>query len=243
MVRMLFFRGVKMKKRILSYFSKGEIALWVCSVCVIIVSFFLFGEDGNLTLIASLIGVTSLIFLAKGNPFGNVLMIIFSVLYTIISYTFRYYGEMITYMLMTAPMAAFALVSWLKNPYDKSKKSEVKVRKFSKEILITGLFFTMVVTIVFYFILKYLGTSNLIPSTISIATSFFAAYLTFRRTPYFPLAYALNDIVLIVMWIMASITDKEYISVIICFVVFLANDLYGFISWKRMEKRQSICKM
>ena len=78
----------------------------------------------------------------------------------------------------------------------------------------------------------------MIPSTISITTSFIAAYLTFRRSPYFALAYASNDIVLIVLWVLASFKDISYISVVICFVVFLVNDLYGFISWLRMMKRQ-----
>lgn len=75
---------------------------------------------------ASLVGVTSLIFNAKGNPFGQFLMVVFSLLYGIISFTFAYYGEMITYLGMTMPMAIFALISWLKNPYN-GNKSEVKV--------------------------------------------------------------------------------------------------------------------
>lgn len=225
-------------KKIITYFSKGEIALWFSSVCVIIISFLLFSGSDYLSLVASLVGVTSLIFLAKGNPFGNVLMIVFSILYTVISYTFSYYGEMITYMGMTAPMSLFALISWLKNPFEKSKKSQVKVSSLTKKGLVGGLLLTAVVTFIFFFILNALGTANLVPSTISVATSFFAAYLTFLRTPYFPLAYAANDVVLIVMWIMASATDKSYVSVIICFIVFLVNDLYGYISWKRMEKRQ-----
>lgn len=71
-----------------------------------------------MTLIASLIGVPSLIFCAKGNPVGQILMIVFSILYGIISYGFAYYGEMITYLGMTLPMAVFSLVSWLRNPYE-----------------------------------------------------------------------------------------------------------------------------
>ena len=38
---------------------------------------------------------------------------------------------------------------------------------------------------------------------------------------------------------LAAITDISYISVVICFVMFLANDIYGFISWSHMKKRQS----
>lgn len=205
---------------------------------LILLSFFIFDKTNYLTLAASLIGVTSLIFAAKGNPLSQALMIIFSILYGIISYTFDYYGEMITYLGMTGPMAAFALISWLKNPY-KGKKSEVKVNKISIKETVFMLILTAAVTVIFYFILEYFGTANIIPSTISVTTSFIAVYLTFRRSAYYALAYAANDIILIILWILAASTDISYISVIICFVVFLVNDLYGFISWKRMSARQN----
>lgn len=224
-------------KRFLNYFSKTEIALWLCSVFVIAASFIIFDRSGYMTLCASLIGVTSLIFNAKGNPFGQVLMIVFSVLYGIISFTFRYYGEMITYLGMTAPMAVFALVSWLKNPY-KGNRSQVKVNVIKKREVAFMLALSVVVTVIFYYILLFFNTANLIPSTLSVTTSFIAAYLTFRRSPYFALAYATNDIVLIALWILASVTDISYISVVICFIMFLINDLYGFINWRKMEKKQ-----
>lgn len=225
-------------KKLISYFSKFEIALWISSVALIIVSFFAFDRTNHLTLIASLIGITSLIFNAKGNPIGQVLMVIFSLLYGLISYTFAYYGEMITYLGMTMPMAIFALISWLCNPY-KGNRAEVKVNSIGKIEQVFMWFATAVVTIVFYFILKHFKTANIIPSTFSVTTSFLAVYLTFRRIPYFALAYASNDIVLIILWGLASMTDIRYISVVVCFVAFLFNDIYGFVSWQKMKKRQS----
>lgn len=226
-------------RKMINYFSRLEIALWSTSVLFIVISFVVFDRTNYMTLLASLLGVTSLIYSAKGNPFGQVLMIIFSLLYGIISYTFDYYGEMITYLGMTMPMAVFALISWLRNPY-KGNRAEVKVNSISKAEQILMWLTTIVVTVVFYFILEYYDTANIIPSTISVTTSFLAVYLTFRRSPYFALAYASNDIVLIVLWVMASIENNRYISVIVCFVAFLFNDIYGFISWQKMKKRQAI---
>lgn len=221
------------------YFSRGEVTLWCTSVILITVSFFLFDRENYLTFAASLIGVTSLIFNAKGNPFGQLLMVIFSVLYGIIAFTFSYYGEMITYLGMTAPMAAFSLVSWLKNPYN-GNKAEVRVNRINKTEILFMLILTAVVTLVFYFILRGFHTANLIPSTLSVTTSFLAVYLTFRRNTYFALAYASNDVVLIVLWMLAARTDISYLSVIICFIMFLVNDIYGFISWSKMQKRQEL---
>ena len=225
-------------KRLCNYFSGTELVLWSVSVLFIILSFFIFDRESYLTLTASLIGVTSLIFNAKGNPIGQALMIAFSILYGIISYTFAYYGEMITYLGMTMPMALFALISWLKNPY-KGNKAEVKVNNISKAEQLLMWLLTLIVTVVFYFILDHFNTANIIPSTFSVTTSFLAVYLTFRRCPTFALAYAANDIVLIVLWMAASISDIRYISVVVCFVAFLFNDVYGYINWQKMKKRQS----
>lgn len=225
-------------KRLVNYFSKGEILLWGSSVGIIIVSFFLFDGENYLTLMASLIGVTSLIFNAKGNPFGQFLMVLFSLMYGIISFTFSYYGEMITYLGMTVPMAVFALVSWLKNPYN-GNKAEVKVNQITWKEHACMWMMTVVVTAVFYVILDYFHTANILPSTISVTTSFLAVYLTFRRSSYFALAYAVNDLVLIVLWVLASMEEIRYFSVVVCFTAFFVNDLYVFLSWKKMEKRQS----
>ena len=224
-------------KKLTAYFSRMELALWGGSAGLILISFALFDRVNFMTLAASLIGTTSLIFNAKGNPIGQALMILFSLLYGLISYSFSYFGEMITYLGMTAPMALFALVTWLRNPYQ-GNKAEVAVNRIGGREYTAMYLVTALVTLLFYFILDHFNTANMIPSTISVATSFIAVYLTFRRSPYFALAYAANDVVLIVLWTLAARENIRYLSVLICFVMFLVNDLYGFVSWKRMERRQ-----
>lgn len=219
-------------------FTKADIILWCSSIILIIGSFMLFSHDGYLNLCASLVGVTALIFIAKGNPIGQLLTVFFSIMYGIISYSCRYYGEMITYLGMTAPMAVIALITWLKNPYG-SNKTEVKVRHFRKKDIPPMLLITAAVTAAFYFILSFFNTANIVPSTISVATSFLAVYLTYKRSEFYAVAYAANDIVLIILWSLAAMNDISYISVVVCFIIFFANDIYGFISWSKMKKRQN----
>lgn len=221
----------------LKYFTLGEWILWASSVIVIIVTYFVFHINNYITLAGSIVGVTSLIFCAKGNPIGQALMIVFSILYAINSYKFAYYGEMITYLGMTAPMAVLSLISWLGNPY-KGDKKQVKINKIKGKEILFAFGLTVAVTVAFYFILKALKTANLIISTISVATSFFAVYFTFRRSPLHSVGYALNDIVLIIMWIMATLEDKGYLSTVICFAVFLINDIYILTNWLRLRKKQ-----
>ena len=225
-------------KSIRGYFTKGEILLWSISSLLVTVSFLVFDRENVMTLCASLIGVTYLILNSKGNPIGQVLVIIFSLLYGIISYQCAYYGEMITYLGMTMPMAVLSLGAWLRNPFQ-GNRAQVKVNSIGRGDIAVMTLLTAAVTVIFYFVLRAFSTANLIPSTISVTTSFLAVYLTFRRSPAYAIAYSANDVVLIILWSLASMHDIQYVSVVVCFRVFLVNDIYSFFSWRRMRERQA----
>ena len=231
---LIFFMKIK---KLLQYFSPFEWGLWGCSVAAIALSSCLGENFHPLTLLASLLGVTSLIFIAKGNVLGQFLVSIFSILYALVSFEQRYYGEMITYVFMSLPASVAACVTWLKNP-SKKGKSEVKVATVSAMKLFWIAIIAIVVTTVFYFILDFFQTNNLIVSTVSVATSFIASALLILRSRYYALAYAANDVVLIVLWVYSSFSSLAYLPMVVCFVAFLFNDLYAFYNWKRMQKRQ-----
>lgn len=232
-----FWEENKMKiKAAIKTLTKFEWGLWIGSVLVISLSFFV-GKTSILNIVSSLIGVTALIFISKGNVLGQILLVIFSVFYGVISVVFKYYGEMITYMFMTAPIAILSVISWIKNPY---QENEVQISKVTFKQIMVMIGLSIIVTGIFYFVLAYFNTENLIISTISITTSFIAGYLTYLRSPYYALGYASNDIVLIILWILATINDFSYFPMVLCFVMFLFNDLYGFYNWQKMEKKQNI---
>ena len=222
-------------------FSKGEKLLWTVSAAAVIGSFLWFDRENLLTLTASLVGVTSLLFNAKGNPIGQVLMVLFSLMYGIISWQAQYYGEMITYLGMTMPMAVFALIAWLRNPFE-GNRAEVTVNRISRGEWLVCALLTVLVTLLFYFVLRAFRTQQLFFSTLSVTTSFAAVYLTWRRSPLFAVAYAANDIVLIVLWCLAAAKDSSCLSVVVCFAAFLINDIYGYLSWQRMAIRQAAAR-
>lgn len=217
--------------------SVKEWWLWSISMLIVTVSNLVGGSFDVLTLAATWVGITSLIFAAKGNVWAQFLMVAFSILYGIISFRFRYWGEMITYLGMTLPMAVWSAVTWLRNP-SAGSKSEVAIRKPEKKHFLFLLVLSIVVTGAFYFILRWLETPNIVFSTLSVTTSFLAASLTMLRSSYYALGYAANDLVLIVLWGLAAAKDPVYIPVIINFMIFFMNDMYGFISWKKRERTQ-----
>lgn len=220
--------------------TKFELALWITSLLCIFLSSLPINSENIISLLASLIGVTALIFTAKGYVIGQILIIIFALLYGFVSLKMQYYGEMITYVCMSAPIALVSTISWLRNPYKNSGEiKEVEVSRLTPKKLGILAFLTIAVTIAFYFILRALGNAELIVSTFSVTTSFVAASLTMLRSPYYALAYALNDVVLMILWTAATFISISNLPMLTCFIVFFANDIYGFINWRRMQKKQA----
>lgn len=216
--------------------TKKEWLLWLGSLLIVILSNLVSGSVDVLTLVAVCVGITSLIFAAKGNVWAQILMIVFSILYGIISWRFRYWGEMITYLGMTMPMAVWSTITWIRNP--SKNGNEVEIQKLNRKHIAGLSVFSVAVTAALYYILHMLDTPNIVFSTISVTTSFLAASLTMLRSSYYALGYAMNDIVLIVLWVLASLKNPAYIPVAVNFAIFFLNDLYGFVSWKKREAVQ-----
>lgn len=184
-----------------------------------------------------IVGAFALVLMARGDVWGQALTVVFSILYGITSWQFRYYGEMITYLGMTLPMAAMAVVSWLRHPFQ-GNKAEVEIHRLTcgqRWRMVVG---SVAVTVVLGIVLWVLDTPNLFFSIVSITTSFLAAYLTYYRNPWYAFVYAANDVVLVILWVLASVKDSSFTPMIACFSVFLLNDLYAFIHWRRRERKQ-----
>ena len=213
--------------------TKKEWFLWLGSLFVVVISNGLTESIDLITIIAACVGITSLIFAAKGNVWAQILMIVFSILYGIISWRFRYWGEMITYLGMTMPMAIWSTITWIRNPAPNGK--EVAIQKLKPKHILGIIVSGTVITQIFYLILSALNTPNIVFSTISITTSFLAATLTMLRSSYYALGYASNDIVLIILWTMASMENPVYIPVVVNFTIFFFNDMYGFLCWRKRE--------
>lgn len=234
-----FFYAMKSDKNILKQFTPFEIALYLCSIALIVGGFFLFHNTNLLYLTTSLVGATALIFLAKGNIWGQILTLVFSLLYSWISLTYHYFGELAISVVMTIPLAIVCIVSWARHPYEENEAQVEVCQKMSKkEYAFCGIA-GLAVSVLSYFVLKAFATENPVLSAVSVLTSFLATYFSWKRSPLYAISYMQNDLVLIALWLLAALKDGEYFSMVVCFVVFLINDTYGYINWVKMKKNQN----
>lgn len=216
-----------------------EWVLLLGGIAAVIVGFFIGEEKNYLSLASSILGITCIMFNAKGSVWGQFVAIGFAITYALLAYTKAYYGEMIIYLALMLPIHISSIVIWLKNRNADSDRMEVKINTLSaKEYIIAGIV-AVGLTVAFYFALQALGTDNLIVSTISLITSLAAAYLMLRRCEYFAVCFVLNDVILIILWSLKMSTDGiSVLPSVLSFIIFLANDGYSFISWKRIKRRQ-----
>lgn len=224
-------------KKLFRGWTKFEIIFLIISLSAITICF-LFNEDKNvLSLVTSLLGVIVVLTGAKGlivSPFIN---IFYNILYIIISISQKYYGEVLIYVFLMMPLHITTLISWLKNKSNKDS-NVVSVNKLNrKEYMVLGLV-TVLVTFMFYYILKLLNTNELMISTISLTASLVASYLMLRRSSNYAIAFVINDVILITLWGIACVNDISLLPMVVTFMVFFVNDIYGFISWKKREKEQ-----
>ena len=206
------------------------------SLIAITVAFFLGEEKDPLSLLTSLFGVVSVLFVAKGLILGQYLTVIFLALYATLSFRAAYYGELILVLAITLPSALVAIITWLKNP--SKERGKVQVNKISGKEWGVMLVAVLGITVGAYFLLKALHTAQLVVSTVSFITSLSAAYLLVRRSEYYAVFYILNDVILIILWSLALAEGQHVLPSIISYCAFFLNDAYGFIDWRRRARQQ-----
>lgn len=225
-------------KKIFKDWNVFEIIVLFASLLVITICFFVGQERDFFSLVISLIGVVSVLTISKGLYFAPIIFLVFDILYGIISIKQMYYGEAFISFVLMLPIYAFSIITWIRNRKGESSR-EVKINKIKTKEYLCLAIISLGVTVICYFLLKLLGTSQLIISTISIFTSVVASYLMLRRCSYYALGYMANDIVLIIMWTLVVINSGiGYLPMVINFLVFLVNDTYGLIRWKLAERKQ-----
>ena len=177
------------------------------------------------------------ILLAKGKYACYIIGIVSTFFYAVVSYSNSYYGEVIIAMCCTLPLMVIGLINWLRH---QDNTNTVIIKKITRKELTLVLLSQVVMFFGYYYLLKVFNTNNLLVSSFSIMASIIATYLTARRSEYGFVGFIINDIILIVLWSIPVINGNyNIISVLICPVLLLINDIYGVYNWKRIKNKQA----
>ena len=216
--------------------NKFEITLVLLGTMGVIVFGCIF-KSAILAMICSIASIITAMLQAKGKVESQFVSILVCLLYSYISYTNRYYGEVIFYMIIMLPMSVGGIISWLTHKSDKTDSVEVNEIKL-KEWIFIGII-SVLAFIGLYYVLKFFNTSELVVSTFSMIASLLAVYLLVRRSKYCFIFYLINDIILIILWGLPIISGNLlFIPMVIDPFVLLISDRYGTFNWNKIEKEQ-----
>lgn len=229
-----------------TFFSQVKWYEWLYMplfICTIIVLGCVF-KAGALVIFNSLSGILTVFFLAKGKMIGNVLGVIQSVFYIVISYFNAFYGEVLLCCCITIPIYIASIISWARNLNSKDKI--VKVNKSLGWVeWVVSILSAVVISIGIYFLLDFFNTANLLVSTLSVFSCLMAGYLVVRRSEYNFVFYILNNIVCICLWVYAILQNNElgYITTIVQYCMFLILNIFGVFNWIKIKKVQRLRKL
>lgn len=190
-------------------------------------------------IVSSLLGVLCVFTQAKGKISTQFIGIIYFIFYIFVSYTQKYYGEALLYILIMIPLYIYGIIHWLSNRDKSDNVVLVRSNLPLKEWIIAGMSF-IGVSIGVYLILKTLNTNQLVISTLSFISMLPAVYLLTRRCKWNQVAFLVNDFVLITLWLCLIIQgDYSFLPISVCHLFQVTYDIYGLIEWIKLERKQA----
>lgn len=214
----------------------GYLFLAVCYATVIAIGVIF--QSSWLVVLNTLLGILYVFFIAKGFVIANIFGIVQVCLYSVISFTNQFYGE-VALCGVNFIICVITLISWFKNR--DNDKSNVKVAKnfgWKQWVLLAGL--SCVFFVVFFFVLRAFNTANLIISTLSVTGNFAAGYLTINRSELSFIFYIISNIMCIVLWLTIVLQGGlQYLPTLINYVIFIFINIIGVINWVKLKKQQN----
>ena len=225
---------MKILKKLFYDWTKFEITLLVISLISVGITGIICNSS-LLTIICSIAGILCALTQAKGKVISQFIGLLIVVLYSILSFQNKFYGEVIIYVFIMFPLFISGIISWIKNL--NKETNTVNENKLHKKEWILLTIISIVLFVLLYYLLKYFNTSQLLVSTLSLVTSLFATYLVTRRSKYGFLFYIGNDIILFILWGGQIIKgDFALIPILVNPIINFINDSYAWKSWNKREK-------
>ena len=222
--------------KLLKNWTKFERTFLCISIFSISLVSILFQSD-ILTIACSIVGIIAILLIAKGKNSGQIWGILYTILYSIVSFRSKYYGEVFIYILFMLPMFIAGIIAWIKHKNTETDSEEINgiTKKEWFYIFLT----VPIIFVGIYFLLKLFHTEELILSAVSAISSLLGIYLQIRRARSSFVFYMLNDILLILLWGLPVLRGNYILLPMFLNVFFLfIDDIYGLYNWNKLMQLQ-----
>ena len=229
----------KFMKSELTGWKKWDI-IWIVFATAVILGLSIYWGENALGLIMALTGVWCVILTGKGKRSSFLFGTVNSILYAVVAFSAKYYGEVMLNILYYLPMNVVGWVLWKKHMNDETGevvKKRLKLRKGLMVYALTGL------AIVGYgLVLAALGGNLPYVDSMSTVVSVVAQILSVWRLMEQWVLWIVVDIVTVIMWGVDFARGGETIATLAMWSIYLVNAVIMFVRWYREANRNERAK-
>ena len=217
-------------KRELINWKKWEV-IWLLVATVVILSVSVYWKDSIVATFAALTGIWCVILTGKGKLSSFWFGSINTVLYAIIAWEAKYWGEVMLNLIYYVPMNFVGLYMWSKNMNKETEEVVKKRLSLKKSIMSYGL--VIVGTLGYGLFLKVLNGTLPFVDSMSTVFSVFAQFLCVKRYMEQWVLWVIVDVVTVIMWIYAFVNGTGDMATVLMWSIYLINAIFMLIKWKK----------
>lgn len=226
-----------MWKEELKGWKKWEIA-WLLICCAVIMALSVYWKDSVIGIISATTGVACVVCTGKGKLSAYIFGVVNILLYALISFEAKYYGEVMLNLLYYFPMQFYGFYVWKKNMNEETH--EVKKRKMPKKHFGIVLVVIFVATLIYGTFLKYLGGNLSYVDALSTVVSVVAMVISIKMYLEQWILWLIVDAVTVVMWGIAFANGSDSIATLLMWIVYLGNAFVMYVKWYREVKANEV---
>ena len=209
---------------------------WLILACGIITGLSIYWGDTLMGIISATTGVACVICTGKGKLSAYVFGLINCVLYAIISYKAKLYGETMLNALYYVPMQFYGFYIWSKNMNEETKEVVKKAMTWKMRGLFTLLI--GIGTIIYGLVLNYLGDSNPYLDSFTTVCSVFAMVISIKMYAEQWIIWVVVNIASVIMWAIAFSSGNDNIATLLMWCVYLINAVIMLIKWMKEANKK-----
>ncbi|MBQ8791178.1 MAG: nicotinamide mononucleotide transporter [Ruminiclostridium sp.] len=212
--------------------------IWLGFCIAVIIGISLWIGDTLIGIICAVAGVTNVVCTGKGKLMSYLFGLINVILYAIISYNAKYYGEVMLNVLYYLPMQFYGFFTWKKNM--NTETHEVKKLKMTAKGRIILTVIIAVMTVVYGIILHLLGGNMPFVDAFSTVASVVALYIAIKMYIEQWMIWLVVDIVTVIMWAFAFASGTDSIATLVMWALYIANAVVMHVKWSKEIKKRKI---
>lgn len=221
------------------YFKDWELfeKVWLLVFTILIIGLSIYWRDTITGIACSLSGIWCVVLVAKGKISNYWIGIVNIILYAIISYGNKYYGEVMLNAFYFLPMQFVGAYVWIKNKKPNTKDGII-VKTLTNKNRVIWVIVSILGVMAYGKVLELLGGNLPYVDSMSTVLSIMAMLLMVYRFIEQWILWIIIDIVTIILWFIAMMKGGNDISILLMWTAYFFNAIYGMYNWIKMYKLQ-----